>query len=222
MWEAMGQLLPLAIATAVSSVPIMTTVLILLSDHRDEAAIPFLTGWVIGATTLLVLATLLANSAPQGRPRRHETWVGTLEILIGLALVVVGFVALRRPRTEDGAGHTPAWMDRIGTIRRRQAFGLGLALNVRPKALLLMAAAGLLLRSASLSIEATAIVMAGFIVVATSTVVIPILFALVAPERAGPRLVETRDWVSTNGPVVTAVVVLLTGALLVYAGLGQL
>ena len=222
MWQAMGQLLPLAVAAAVSSVPIMATILILLSDQRDEAALPFLAGWVIGATTILTLATLLAHSAPQDRPRHHETWVGVVEILIGVALIGVGIVALRRPRTEDSAGGVPDWMGRIGSIRGRRAFGLGLALNVRPKAILLVAAAGLLLRSASLSIEGTALVMAFFIVVATSSVVMPILFALVAPERMGPRLVATRDWVSSNGPVVTAVVMLLTGAFLVYAGVTQL
>ena len=221
MWNAIVQLLPLAIAAAVSTVPIMATILILLSDHRDEAAIPFVAGWVIGAATVLTLATLLAQSAPHTRPRRDETWVGVLEILIGLALIAVGIVALRRPRTGDGAGGMPGWMDRIGSIRGRRAFGLGLALNVRPKALLLVTAAGLLLRSASLSIEGTALVMAFFLVVATSTVVIPVLFALVAPERMGPRLVATRDWISTNGPVVTAVVMLMTGAFLIYAGSTQ-
>jgi len=221
VWNAIGQLLPLALAAAVSSVPIMATILILLSDHRDEAAIPFLAGWVIGATTVLTLATLLAQSAPHTRPRQHETWVGAVEIVIGMALVVVGIVALRRPRTADGSGSMPGWMDRIGSIRGRRAFGLGLALNVRPKALLLVAAAGLLLRTASLGIEGTALVMAFFLMVATSTVVLPILFALAAPERMGPRLVATRDWISTNGPVVTAGVMLLTGGFLVYAGLTQ-
>jgi hypothetical protein len=221
MWNAIGQLLPLAIAAAVSSVPIMATILILLSDHRDEAAIPFLAGWVIGATTVLTLATLLAQSAPHARPRQHETWVGAVEIVIGVALVAVGIVALRRPRTADGLGSMPGWMDRIGSIRGRRAFSLGLALNVRPKALLLVAAAGLLLRTASLGIEGTALVMAFFLMVATSTVVIPILFALAAPERTGPRLVASRAWISTNGPVVTAGVMLLTGGFLVYAGFTQ-
>jgi cytochrome c biogenesis protein CcdA len=221
MWQALGQLLPIAIAAAVSSVPIMATILILLSDERDKAALPFLAGWVIGAATILTLATLLAQSAPQDRPRHDETWVGILEIVIGAALIAVGLVAMRRPRTQGAAVRTPAWMGRIGSIRGRRAFWLGLALNVRPKALLLIAAAGLLLRSASLSIEGTALVMAFFIVVATSTVVFPILFTLVAPDRMGPRLVATRDWISSNGPIVTGAVMVLVGLFLVYAGFTQ-
>jgi len=222
MWQAIVQVLPLAIAAAVSSVPIMATILILLSDQRDEAALPFLAGWVIGATTILTLATLLAHSAPRGRPRLHEPWVGALEMVIGSTLMAVAVVALRRPRAADVAGRMPGWMGRIGAIHGWRAFGLGLALNVRPKALLLIAAAGLLLRTASLSIEGTALVMAFYLMVATSTVVIPILFTMVAPERMGPRLVAIRDWISSNGPVVTGVVMLLTGSFLLYAGFTQI
>jgi hypothetical protein len=38
MWHALAQLLPVGLAAAVSSVPIMVTLLILVSDKRDQAA----------------------------------------------------------------------------------------------------------------------------------------------------------------------------------------
>ena len=46
MWQAIGQLLPIALAAAVSSIPITATILILVSDRRDEAALPYLLGLV--------------------------------------------------------------------------------------------------------------------------------------------------------------------------------
>ena len=48
MWQALGALLPIAVAVAFSSVPITVTILILLSPNRNRAALPFLVGWVIG------------------------------------------------------------------------------------------------------------------------------------------------------------------------------
>ena len=48
MLSAFGTLLPIALAVAVSSVPITLTILILLSPKRNQVAIPFLIGWVVG------------------------------------------------------------------------------------------------------------------------------------------------------------------------------
>jgi hypothetical protein len=50
MWQTIAQLLPIALAAAVSSIPITATILILVSDRRDEAALPYLVGsLVLGA-----------------------------------------------------------------------------------------------------------------------------------------------------------------------------
>ena len=48
MLQAIGHILPIALAVAISSVPIMATILILLSPKRAQSAIPFLIGWVLG------------------------------------------------------------------------------------------------------------------------------------------------------------------------------
>lgn len=223
MWQALGQLLPIAVAAAVSSIPITATILILLSDRRDEAATPFLLGWVIGAAAFLTAATLAAQSLPRGRPRADDPTVAVLEILIGGALVLSGIVALHRYRSSGAsAGRLPAWMGRVDSLRSGPAFGLGLVLNIRPKALLLMAAAGLILHSASLGLDGTTIAMAVFIVVATSTVVAPIILTLLSPDRMSPRLGEARLWVATKGPALTAFTMVVIGSLILGVGLRQL
>lgn len=223
MWQTLGQLIPIAVAAAVSSIPITATILILLSDRRDEAAAPFLLGWVIGAAVFLTAATVVAQSLPHGRPRAHDTAIGVLEILVGGALVLSGVVALRRQRSAgSGAARLPGWMDRVDSLRSGPAFGLGVVLNIRPKALLLVAAAGLVLRSASLGLDGTAIAMAVFVGVATSTVVAPILLTLVSPERMSPRLGEARLWVATKGPALTAYTMVLIGSLILGLGLREL
>jgi Sap, sulfolipid-1-addressing protein len=221
MWEAIGQLLPIAIAAAVSSIPITATILILVSDRRDEAALPYVLGLVLGATVFLTLATIAAQALPDGRGRQQDTVVGVLEIVIGVALVLSGLAALLRQRSA-GERHLPGWMSRLDTLRAGPAFGLGLALNVRPKALLLVAAAGLVLRRASLRLEGTALAMAVFTVVATSTVVAPVVLTLLSPDRMSPRLVRARTWLGAYGPVVTALVVVLVGAIVLGTGIAHL
>ena len=83
MWQTFAQLLPLGLAAAVSMIPIMATILILVSDKRDQSALPYATGWVLGAAAFVTLATVAAQFLPEGRPRHRDTAVGVVEVVIG-------------------------------------------------------------------------------------------------------------------------------------------
>ena len=218
MWTALGQLFPLAIAAAVSTVPITITVLILLSDRRSIAAVPFLAGSVLGLAILLSLATILAHGLPAGRPRTPPTALGVLEIVFGVGLLVYGLVSLRRRPETGETGERHSRLSRMESLGAGPAFALGLALNLRPKALLLVLAASLALRSQALGFELTAVVIAIYTLLATSTVVVPILLTLLAPSRMEPRLEATRRWMDANGPRLTAGLMLLVGAFLAVVG----
>ena len=71
MLSALGPLLPIAVAVAVSSVPIMATILILLSPKRNRSAIPFLIGWLVGMAAVVVVAALGAM------PSRSDLFAGS-------------------------------------------------------------------------------------------------------------------------------------------------
>ena len=139
-----------------------------------------------------------------------------LQVVIGGALALLGLSALLRRRSES-APRLPAWMTRVDSLDSGPAFGVGVALNARPKALLLTAAAGLILHTASLAAEATAIAIVFFTVVATSTVMAPVLLTYLAPARMEPRLVAARTWVAAKGPALTALTMLVIGILVARA-----
>lgn len=221
MGQALLQLLSVGLAAAVSSVPIMVTLLILVSDKRDQAALPYLLGWVIGAAALVTIATIAAGLLSNDRPRQHEELIGVLQVVIGGALALLGVNALRLGRSKT-APRLPGWMTRLDSLDSGPAFGVGVALNVRPKALLLMAAAGLIVHTASLVAEETVIAIVFFTVVATSTVVAPVLLTYLAPTRMEPRLVAARKWLEVRGPALTAITMLAIGILVLLIGLTHL
>ena len=66
--QAIGHILPFAVAVALSSVPIMATIFILLSPNRSRSSLPFLIGWVLGIAVVVTLCTLGAQAIPS--PRR--------------------------------------------------------------------------------------------------------------------------------------------------------
>ncbi len=221
MEQALGSLLPIAIAAALSSVPIMVTILILLSHNRNRSALPFLLGWVLGAVVVVSVGTMVASSIPPPRPRHSDTTVGILEIVLGTGLSVISLRAMLRPAGSAG-GQTSRWAEAVGGLGVAKALGLGLALNLRPKGLILTAAASLALHGARLGVRDTALLVLAYTAIATSTVTIPILATLVSPRGMEPRLIEARDWLDEHGYVVTATIMLLIGVIIVGTGVTNL
>lgn len=217
MGQVLAQLIPIALAVALSTVPITVTLFILLSERRQATALPFLSGWVIGTAAGLLLATLAAQALP-GRPRQFASLIDDLEILTGSALILYGLATLFRHRR---GAQPAAWIEGIGSLGALAALGIGLALNLRPKALLLVSAAGLAISGAPPGVDGgdTLILIVVYTAIATSTVVAPTLATLFFPGRMEPRLVMARDWVNAHGPVVTGVVVILVGVVVLAAGI---
>ena len=216
MGQVLAQLIPVALAAALSTVPVTAMIFILLSDRRRATALPFLTGWVVGTAAGLTLATLAAQALP-GRPRRLASLIGTLEILTGSALILLGIFTIVRHRRAP-SNQRPSWIEGIGSFGPLPALGIGLALNLRPKALLLFTAASLAITGANLSGEESLIAILVYTVLATSTVVAPTLATVLLPDRMEPRLLVARDWIGAHGASMTAVVMILIGIVVIAAG----
>jgi Sap, sulfolipid-1-addressing protein len=221
MWQALGGLLPIAIAVAFSSVPITVTVLILLSPNRNRAAVPFLVGWVTGVAAVIVLSALGASALPEPPRRGPDIVTALLHIVIGTALVVLGVVSLRRSSRTDQTG-LPRWLSAVDSFGALAAFGVAVLLDFRPKGLLLGIAAGLALHAASVDVGEAAVLIGIYTVIATSTVVVPIMASLIAPRRMEPRLIAARDWLAHNGRVLTSSMMFMIGVVILGAGLTEL
>ena len=217
MGQALVQVLPLALAAALSSVPISATIFILLSESRTRSGLAFVAGTVLG-TFATVTLTAVAGQALPGRPRQHEALVGKLEVVIGIAMVLLGAVTLLR-RNRGGGGDRPGWLDGLGTLGTLPVFGIGLALNLRPKALLLAAAAGLAISGARLRSEENLVLLVVYTAIASCTVVLPIVATILFPRRMEPRLVTAKDWIAAHSTAVGATMLILIGAFVAGVGL---
>src|SRR3954452_11592874 len=216
MGKALLQLIPLGVAAALSSVPITATVLILLSESRGRSGLAFLAGTVLGTFAAVTLATVAGQALP-GRQRHHDNLVGTLEVVVGVAMVALGVLSLaRRNRTRSSRGTN--WMDSIGSLGMVPVFGIALALNVRPKAVLVVTAAGLAISRADLHFEQNLVLAVLYTALATITVVVPIVATSLAPTWMEPRLVSTKGWIAGHSTAVTATITILVGAFVIGLG----
>jgi drug/metabolite transporter (DMT)-like permease len=216
----LSSLLPIAIAMALSSVPITATLVILLSPRRQRSSIPFLVGWML-SIGLVVLAAASGTFALRRSLRGEQlTAIATAGIVLGGVLVILAILAWRR------SGHArptrKSWLDSLGSVGPLAAFGVGFAMGFRPKALLLGAAAGLGLASNSLTQTKDAIAIGLYIVVSASTVAVPVIWTLVSPNRMEPRLVRWRGWLDQHGEIVTAIITMIIGVVVIGAGIADL
>ena len=215
MGQALFQVLPLALAAALSSVPISATIFILLSEGRTRSGLAFLAGTVIGTFVAITLVTAVGQALP-GRPRRHAELIGKLEIALGIAMVLLGVFTLVRGSAAKRTRFPLAGRRRLlGVV---PVFGIGLALNLRPKAILLVAAAGLAISRAHLSLEESAVLVLVYTAVATCTVVVPIVLTILLPHMMEPRLLAAKEWIAAHSTGVSATLMILIGGFVVYLG----
>ncbi|HEX5730294.1 GAP family protein, partial [Microbacterium sp.] len=64
MGSVIGDILPLAIGIAISPIPIIAVILLLLSPKAKGTSIGFLLGWVLGIVAAVTVFTLLSSVIP--------------------------------------------------------------------------------------------------------------------------------------------------------------
>ncbi|WP_246552038.1 GAP family protein [Curtobacterium flaccumfaciens] len=216
-------MLPLVIAGALSSVPIAAVLTLLLGGRGLKPAILFAVGHLVAVLAVTAVATaLLGRVLLTDVPVTGSPALGLCECLLGVAAVVAGGVLFHR-RDATGPGRASGRLSAaVATVRPELAVVVGAVLAIRPKSLLLATSVGLVLAPADLSALSSAVLLVVGAVLMTSTVTVPIAFALVGGDAARGRLERLRTWLHQNSRAVTIVVLVLVGAVLVGNGLGRL
>jgi threonine/homoserine/homoserine lactone efflux protein len=218
-----GELLPLAVGVAISPIPIIAVILMLLSRQAARTSTGLLTGWVAGIVVPTVVALLLVAQAANTSAGKQSTVSSVLKLVFGLLLLVLAALEWgKRPKPGEKAV-MPKWMSAIDSFGFGKALGLGLRLSAaNAKNLLLCLAAGTTIGAAHLSGGGNAVAVVVFTLIAASTVTVPVIGYLAARERMAGPLERLRGWLEQNNATVMAVVLLVIGVVLLGEGIGGL
>lgn len=218
---AIGAVLPLAAGVALSPVPIIAVILMLVSARGAGSALAFLAGWVPGVALPASVAAVVAGSSGADDDRAGP-WVAVVTVLLGAALLVLAVRQVRR-RVREGEPELPAWLARIDTMTPAATAGLGLALaGANPKNLALGLAAGSVAGDPALEAGAGALVVVVFVALGSASVGLPVLARLVTGDRLVPTLDRLRRWLTRNNSTIVTVLLAVIGLVLVGQGLGEL
>jgi threonine/homoserine/homoserine lactone efflux protein len=216
MGPVIGQTLPLAIGIALSPMPIIAVILMLLSPRARTNGLGFMLGWVSGVVVILVVMTLISGLLHGGQ-RSTPTWADWVKIILGVLLLVRG---AGRWRSRDEAQDMPKWMKAIDDFGTGKSFGVGALLSsVNPKNLILGIAAGLAIGGAGLKVGGTIVVIIVFTIIASVTVALPVIAYLAAGQRLQPTLDNAKAWLQLHNRAVMAVLVIILAFVLIGKGI---
>lgn len=219
MMQAIGGLLPFAVAVALSPVPIIGVILVLGTDRARINGPVFALGWLVGLSAVSVAVLVLARGADDPHSST-AAGIGWVDLALGTMFLALAAMNWRKRPRKGEEPSLPAWIQSVESFNATKSLMLGLALSAaNPKNLALTFAAATNIAQAGMSSRAQAAAVAVFVVLASLTVIGPVAFHVAAPHRSAAPLLAVREFMTAYSTVIMMVIFLLLGAKLIGDGL---
>ena len=221
--EAIGGILPLAIAVDISVLSIIAVILMLITPRARRNGPAFVAGWLLGLVVVGGLVLIIADAAGVSSSSGPSTAAYAIKLALGVLLLLL---AVRQWRSRPGPGEqapAPKWMAALDSFTPVKSVGLGAAMSgVNPKNLALSAAAAMSIAQTGLPGGQQAVVLAVFVVVGTVAVAAPLVACLALGSKADSMLNGWREWLAANNVAIMLVVFLVFGFVLIGQGIAGL
>lgn len=221
LWTALGDALPQAFGIAISPIPVVLVILMLVSSRAKVNGPLFLAGWMLGAALVTGLGYVLADAAEADQGGAGSDGVAIGQLLFGLLFLVL---AARQWRSRPAAGEeppTPKLFAAVDTMGPLKVCGLAfVACAVNPKNLPLAASGGATLAGAGLSTGQAIVAELIFVLIASASIIAPVVVYLALGDRSAEVLSGWKTWLVANNSTVMTVLFAVLGAKMLGAGLG--
>jgi len=224
MNDVIGEILPLALGIAISPIPVIAAILMLLSPQAKGTSVGFLVGWVVGIVAAVTVFTLLASVLPEQDADASNPTAGWIKIGLGALLLLMAVKQWRGRPTGGVEPALPTWMKAIDTMTAVKGAGLGFLLSaVNPKNLIMAAGAGVIIGGADVNLEPgeQALAVGIFTVIAAASVAVPVIAYLLASNKMAGPLESMHQWLVKENAVVMAVLLLVIGVAMIGKGIGS-
>jgi threonine/homoserine/homoserine lactone efflux protein len=214
--KAIGEVLPYAAGAAISVVPIIAVILMLVTPKAKTNGTAFATGFVFGLALICVVAVAIAGGSNFSSGSGPTKTVSIIKLLLGVLLL---FAASRQWRARPKPGEDPAmpkWLESIDRFTPVRSFGIGAALSaINPKNLAMSLAAGFSIAQAGLSTGQEAATILIYVLLAGATILGPLIVYLAMGPRAAEILGGWRTWLADNNATVMCVLLLVFAVVLI-------
>jgi hypothetical protein len=201
-----------ALIIAVNPVPIIASVTLLSTAHGKRNALYF-----IATVVILMLAIGSAVIFIVGQSGSSSTSSGGSGVTLAFGIIFLA-VAVQQWRTKPEEGKDPGWMkalDKAGLVA-----GVVLGVSLTNYAVLTSGVEKIVKSGLSSSVQTSALVV--FTLIATSTIILPLIVFLVRPVWARKVLGGFRDWLMKHNRVILIAVFGVMGLLFTIQGVAGL
>ena len=205
------ELASLALVVAVSPASVVPAILMLHTPRPLAAGSAFATGWALSLSLATGLFAGISGKLPDsGGPPPH--WIRAATLALAAILIIGGLVTwMRRGRS----ARAPVWLralDSVTPLRAMTAAPVLVSLN--PKVLAACAAAGFSVAATAQTRLAQWGDVAGFALLASVTVILPVLSYGIWRERMNEPLQRLKVALERHNAAILAVILIAVGLML--------
>ncbi|HEY5387160.1 MAG TPA: GAP family protein [Thermoleophilia bacterium] len=223
MGSAIGEMLPLAIGIAISPIPIIAIILMLITPKARSNGLAFLGGWLLGLAVVGTIVLIVANTAGIATSSGPSRTVSIVKLVLGLLLLFAAWRQFTKRPQPGEAAPMPKWMRALDNFTPTRSLAIGALLSgVNPKNLILNATAATGIAATGLAGVQQAVVLVVLIVVGSLGIIAPVGVYFAMGDKAAKVLDGWKDWLAANNATVMTVLFLVFGVTLIGKGIGGL
>jgi hypothetical protein len=210
-----ASILPHAVTVALSPLPIVAIILLLLSNRAKLNSLIFLIGWII-ALFINVGAFMVIFDHPLDSSKGVSPVLFYVYLILGLFFLAVAMKEWKMMPKADESPKTPKWMKAIDNMSPVMAFVLafGFAL-VNAKNTVVNIAAGVQIgQSTSSGVESVTVLIV-YVFVASLSIIIPVVAFLIMGNKLNRRLESLKEWFLYHNASILFVLFLVMGFVLI-------
>ena len=223
MGQGISAVLTYAIGVAISPIPIIAVILMLFSKRATVNGPLFLAGWALSLAVVAGVVYAISDTSSVDSSNSASDTVSWLKIVLGALFL---WLAVRQWRGRPASGaepEMPKWMTGVDAFTPGKAFGIAVLLAaVNPKNLLLTIGAATGLAQLGLSTGDAVVSIVVFVIVASLTIAVPVVYYLVGGDRARTELDSMKGWLAAHNAAVMTVLFLVFGVDLIAKGIPPL
>lgn len=220
MFDVFMNMLPSAIGVAISPIPIVAVILMLMGKHAKSNGPAFLGGWILALLIVSGFILWLAGAGKLSSGGSSSSATTTITLILGLLMIALGIKSwLGRPKGSEQPP-MPKWMAAIDGFTPIMSFGIAIVLAaLNPKNLLLVIAGSLAIVDGNLAAADQLLLVIVFVIIGSLTVAVPVIYYLLAPTSAAAMLDTAKGWLVRYNSVIMAVLLIVIGAKLLIQSL---
>lgn len=219
MDEAIREVVPLALAVAISPLPMAGLILVLMSRRGISNGWAFLGGWLVGLALLVIGVIVLIQGGDMPAREGPRPVVPWIRIGLGSVLLVISARAWTRRRRNGENPGVPSWMKYVDQFSALKSLILGIALVIlNLKNLPLSIEMAVLVARRHLPIGEVTSCVTIFLAVSSIGLLIPVLVAILGGDEAKITLERWKQWLGANNSTIISVIFLFLGIYFVVKG----